>query len=253
MPVPSSFRAGEPCWLDLVTSKPEAAIDFYGGLFGWTVEPTPQQHGDYRNFIKDGRRVAGLANSANDLDDGWLVYLAVPDTDATAAAVRDAGGTVLVSREFPGLGRMLVARDATGAQVGAWQSGDHPGFGLAREPGTPVWQELHARDYAAAVDFYERAFGWQTSVLGDGEELRFTTLGEGADAAAGIMDAGATLPEIAPSSWMAYFGVDDANDAAVRVTELGGAMLEAIEDTPYGRMAQAADSSGNLFSIMQVD
>jgi predicted enzyme related to lactoylglutathione lyase len=178
MPVPSSFGVGEPCWLDLVTVDPDAAIDFYGGLFGWTVESTPDEYGDYRNFVYNGRRIAGLTNPTREIDDGWLVYLSVTDTDATAAAIRDAGGELLQSQELPGLGRMLVARDATGARVGAWQSGAHPGFGLTREPGAPVWQELHAKDYAAAVAFYERVFGWETSVLSDDDELRFTTLGD---------------------------------------------------------------------------
>jgi predicted enzyme related to lactoylglutathione lyase len=273
MPNPPRFRTGEPCWLDLVTSKPDAAIEFYGGLFGWTVEQAPPG-ADYRTFVKDGRRVAGLTpvtELAGDrgrlddgglddgglddgwLDDGWLVYLAVGDADATATAIREAGGEVLQNKELRGLGRMLIARDATGAIVGAWQSGDHPGFGLTREPGAPMWQELHAEHYAAAVDFYERAFDWDTRVLSDSDELRFTTMGDGANAAAGIMDAAATLPEIERSRWVAYFGVENANESAVRVTDLGGAMLERVEDTPYGRMARASDPSGFTFYIMQVD
>ena len=253
MPAPTLFHTGQPCWLDLQTRDPDGAAEFYGELFGWSVEPTPADAPGYRYFTRNGKRVAGMVPIGDDADvpQGWTVYLATTDADATARAVRENGGEVLSLTTFAELGTVLIARDVTGALVGAWQAGTFGGFELVGEPGAPLWHELHARNFDDAVTFYERAFGWETAVLSATAEFRFTTLGEGDDAVAGIFDATETLPEIEPSKWVVYFGVDNANAAAVRVTELHGAMLERVTDTPYGRMAQAADPGGATFYIMQ--
>ena len=84
---------------------------------------------------------------------------------------------------------MAVFTDAGGAAIGVWQPGQHRGFGLLAEPGAPTWFELHTRDYDASVRFYQDVFGWDTQVVSDTPEFRYTTLGEGDDALAGIMDA----------------------------------------------------------------
>jgi predicted enzyme related to lactoylglutathione lyase len=81
-------------------------------------------------------------------------------------------------------------------------------------------------------------------------EFRYTTLGEGDAALAGIMDATGYLPDGVPSSWQIYFGVDDADAALAKIVELGGSVLQPAEDTPYGRMAQAADPTGTVFKIV---
>jgi uncharacterized protein len=32
------YIGGVPCWVDASEPDPEAAVDFYGGLFGWEFE-----------------------------------------------------------------------------------------------------------------------------------------------------------------------------------------------------------------------
>ena len=74
------------------------------------------------------------------------------------------------------------------------------GYELAAEPGAPVWHELHTKDYDKAVKFYQDVFGWDTAVLSDTPEFRYTTLGAGDAAKAGILDASGFLPEGVPST-----------------------------------------------------
>ena len=59
-------------------------------------------------------------------------------------------------------------------------------------------------------------------------------------------------PEAAgvPSYWSIYFLVDDADAALAQVTALGGTVVEPAEDTPYGRLATATDSTGAQFKLM---
>ena len=58
------------------------------------------------------------------------------------------------------------------------------------------------------------------------------------------------MPEGTPSAWAIYFGVDDTDAALERVVELGGTVTQPAQDTPYGRLAQAADPTGASFKLM---
>ena len=38
MPEPDGYIPGVPCWVDTSQPDPDAALPFYGGLFGWEFE-----------------------------------------------------------------------------------------------------------------------------------------------------------------------------------------------------------------------
>src|SRR5947199_20272 len=38
MPERDGYMPGVPCWIDTSQPDPEAAVDFYSGLFGWDLE-----------------------------------------------------------------------------------------------------------------------------------------------------------------------------------------------------------------------
>jgi uncharacterized protein len=254
MPTRDSAPFGAPIWIELFTSDVERGRAFYRELFGWTSEDPNPDFGGYFNFALNGVRVAGGMHndgSAN-TPDAWNVYLAAEDADATAAATSAHGGQVYAPvMDVADLGRMAFLADAGGAAIGIWQPGTHTGFGVLAEPGAPAWFELHTRAYDATVQFYRDVFGWDTTTVGDTPEFRYTTLGAGDDALAGIMDATAFLPEGAPSQWSIYFAVDDADKALEQVVELGGSVVQPAEDTPYGRLATAADPTGVQFKLVQ--
>nr|MBA3282794.1 VOC family protein [Acidimicrobiia bacterium] len=176
----------------------------------------------------------------------------VEDAAATAAAAEANGGHVVVpAMEVMDLGAMAVLADAGGAGVGVWQPGRHRGFEVIAETGAPTWFELHTRDYEASVAFYRDVFGWDTHVASDVPEFRYTTLGEGDDALAGVMDAAAMLPEGVPGRWSIYFGVDDADATLAQAVELGGSITRPAEATPFGRLAELGDPTGTAFKIIQ--
>ena len=198
MPLRDEAPIGAPCWVDVLTSDPARTQEFYGHLFGWTVEDPGEEYGGYFNFQKDGVHVAG--GMRNDGESG-----------------------------VPGL---------------------HRGFGVMGEPGTPAWFELHTRTYDASVDFYRSVFGWKTQVASDEPDFRYTTMDGGDDQLAGVMDATAFLPDGAPPSWMVYFAISDADATLSEIVALGGAVVIAAEDSPYGRLATAADATGARFRIV---
>ncbi len=250
MPKRDSAPIGAPCWVDLLTADPDKSRAFYGELFGWTSEEAGEDYGGYINFSKDGLPVAGCMRNdgQSGTPDVWSVYLATDDAQATAeSASVHGGGVVAPAMEVMDLGSMAVVTDPGHAVIGAWQPGAHQGFPILGEPGTPAWFELHTREYEASIQFYRDVFKWDTHVASDTPEFRYTTLGAGDD---GIMDASAFLPEGVPAQWSIYFGVEDTDAALTKTVELGGSVVLAAEDTPYGRLAQAADPSGVLFKLV---
>jgi uncharacterized protein len=142
-------------------------------------------------------------------------------------------------------GSFALLKDPGGAFVGAWQPNQVAGFESTREAGTPAWFELHTGVYDDAVSFYRGVFGWETHVMSDTAEFRYTTLGQDDGALAGIMaDPGE------PSGWNVYFEVSDVDAALAQVVELGGTIVAGAEDTPYGRLARAADPTGTQFRLV---
>ena len=86
--------------------------------------------------------------------------------------------------------------------------------------------------------------------MGDTDEFRYSTLGDGDDAKAGVMDAAAFLPEGVPAHWSVYLRVADADATIAAITVHGGSVVMPAEDTPYGRLATVADPTGATFKIM---
>ncbi|MGI8809327.1 MAG: VOC family protein [Acidimicrobiales bacterium] len=253
MPTRETAPTGAPCWVDLTTSDVDGARSFYGQLFGWEAEEANEEFGGYFNFTKDGVHVAGGMSSMPDagMPDVWSVYLATDDARKAVDAVKANGGQVIAdAMDVEDLGTMAVVTDSGGAAIGIWQPGLHEGFGLIRDAGTPAWFELLTRDYEGAVAFYETVFGWKTQTMGDTPDFRYTVAVDGEEQLAGVMDASGFLPQGVPNHWSVYFAADDADAMLAQVVALGGTVDTPAEDTPYGRLATAADPTGARFKIV---
>jgi predicted enzyme related to lactoylglutathione lyase len=252
--------AGAPCWVDLWTSDVAEARRFYGELFGWTADDPEPAFGGYFGVRRDGVRIAGAmghmgepgADFFMEATDTWSIYLTTPDIEATVAAAV-AAGAQLEGPVMPvgDLGVQATLVDPTGAHLGFWQPGTHPGFTVLDESGAPSWFELHTRDHDAAVAFYSSVLGLTVEAQGETDEFRYTTLNGPSDCGqvAGIMDATAWLPDGAPPAWSIYWCVDGTDAAVEQVEKLGGSVVTPAEDTPYGRIATVADPMGATFHL----
>ena len=254
MPARDSALIGAPCWVDLMTSDPEASRNFYGEILGWTAEEPDGELGGYFNFRKNDIRIAGCMASqpGAPVTDVWSVYLASDDAQKTLDAAEAEGGEVHVApMQVKDLGTMAFVADPGGAGIGVWQPGTHLGFGLVDEPGTPSWFEVQTRDYDAVVAFYRNVFGWETRVESDTEEFRYTTLQHGDQPLAGVMDATTFLAPDAPSCWSVYWAVADADATAQRIVDRGGSLVHPPHDSPYGRLVAVADPTGATFKLRE--
>ena len=252
MPTPSTIT-GAPNWVDLLTTDAAGAERFYGALFGWVAEHGDvEKYGGYLTFFKDGKAVAGgmQKDDTMPMPDTWNVYLASDDAAGTLKSAEEHGGTVFMGpMEVPDVGVMGMVGDAGGVGVGVYQAGRFPGLGVVAEPGAPAWFELHSTTFDADLGFYRDVFGWETHPMSDTDEFRYSTLGKEMQAAAGIMDASG-WPD-ARVGWHVYFGVEDADAAVAKATELGAAVVQPVEDTPFGRLATLTDPWGATFKIIE--
>ena len=258
MPTRETAPVGAPCWIDLQTSDPDRARAFYTGLFGWEAGESSAEFGGYWMFTRDGVPVAGAMRSDAQapVSDIWSVYLNVADAAKSLAGATEHGGQVVVPpMPVADLGTMGFLLDAGGAAIGVWQPDTFTGLTVLAEPGTPGWFEVVTRDHARTVDFYRDVFGWQTHVVADTPEFRYTILvdpaaPEGQGQLAGIWDGSGFLSDGVPASWTVYFSVADTDASVATVGELGGALLEDAVDTPNGRIAAVADPGGARFRIV---
>ncbi len=254
MPTRDRAPVGSPCWADLWTSDVEGSRRFYADLFGWEAQEPSPEFGGYFMFTRDGVPVAGAMGDMGDMpaNDTWKIYLQTDDIAKTLQLAGSEGAQVAApAMPVADLGTQAVLIDPAGATLGAWQPGTFPGFTVLGEPGAPSWFELHTRDYSAAVAFYRSVFAWETDVVGESDQFRYSTMRDpaGEGELAGIMDAAGFLPEGEPAQWSVYWHVDDANAAAAKVLQLGGVVVMEPEDTPYGRLAAVTDPVGAPFKL----
>jgi uncharacterized protein len=252
-PAPAALVPGCPCWTDLATSDLGTAERFYGEVLGWTAQHMGSDFGGYVNFYAGDDRVAGMIGNRPDsgFPDAWTLYLSSGDARATVRAAREAGGEVVIdAQDVMDLGVMALVRDIAGGSIGVWQPGTFSGFTARGRAGTPVWHELHTRDHARSVRFYQQVFGWRTEVMSDTDEFRYTLLvDEAGTQYAGVMDASAYQPEGTAALWTTYWGSPDVDAALATVERLGGRVIEPAQDTPFGRLARAADPTGATFKL----
>jgi predicted enzyme related to lactoylglutathione lyase len=266
------YIPGVPCWIDTAHPDPAAAAAFYGDLFGWQVENVmpPDAPGEYFMARLKGEDVAAISGQMEPSPATWNSYVWVEDADATAAKVREAGGTV-VSEPFDVMdaGRMAACTDREGALFFLWQPGRHRGATLVNEPGTLNFNNLNSRDPDAARAFYGAVFGWDLLELGPtgamwalpayGDFLEERTPGLRARMAemgaperfAEVVAGFNRIQDDRPAHWSVTFAVEDADAAAARATELGGRVIVGPLDAPWVRMAVITDPQGAAFTASQ--
>jgi uncharacterized protein len=259
------YIPGVPCWTDTTQPDPEAAVGFYGELFGWQFEDVMPPGSPARYFVArlGGGDVAAVSSQPEGGQTAWNTYVWVADADETAAKVRAAGGIVLSEPMDVGdAGRMAVFADPAGAAFSAWQPNRHRGATVVNEPGSLNFNDLHTNDVERAQAFYGAVFGWD---LLDGGMWALPAYGDFLEARTPghrrrIAEAGAPprfeevvasrvpLSGDEPAHWGVTFAVADADAIASRAAELGGSVLLPPTDAPWVRTTVIADPAGAVFT-----
>jgi hypothetical protein len=115
----------------------------------------------------------------------------------------------------------------------------------------PCWVDTNQADPDAAAEFYGDLFGWELeNVMAPEAGAKYLMARiRGCDVA-----AISSVPEGAPpmAMWNTYVAVASADEAAAKVADAGGTVLNAPFDVPEaGRMAVCADPEGAVFCVWQ--
>lgn len=242
--IDATTTAGRPCWLELHTPDAEAAAAFYRALLGWQVTAAEPGSGIATEVRHRDHLIASF-EAAQDRS-GWEVCLLVDDVEACVAAAKETGGVLVPATAVDQTMSFAVVTDPGGVSVGAMSSTE-PMPPTPLEAGFPLWYELLTDEFEASTAFYESAFGWRTRELVPGMAYRVNDPGTGP--LSGIGDL-SSLGGNAPG-WRVYFGVEDADGAAARVSALGGQVLAEPMDSPYGRIAPVCDPLGARFMLVE--
>jgi predicted enzyme related to lactoylglutathione lyase len=280
MPDREQYPHGVPCWVDTSQPDPDAAVAFYGGLFGWAFENRmpADAPGKYLIAQIDGRDVAGIGSQMGG-ESGppvWNTYVGVDSADEIVARVRDAGGSVLMEPfDIFDAGRMAVFADPSGAVFCVWQAMGMIGAQAVNDFNCWNFSELNTRDPEGAKAFYGAVFGWQTGSAdagdsfwlvegyGDHLEQRDPGLRERLaeyqapprfeDAVAVLVPMQGRFPDEVPPHWNVTFHVEDADAIAAKAEELGGTVVVPPFDAPPVRVTAIRDPQGATFAAAKFD
>ncbi len=241
---------GTPCWVDIMVSDLARSQAFYRAVLGWDFTEVEAEYGGYCNATVGGHPVAGMSPTMPGMEQSphvWTTYLATEDSQATKAAVVDAGGQVLFEpMQVGSFGTMTLFADPTGAVFGAWESAEHTGYHLAGEPGAVVWSDAMVGDFERGKAFYADVFGYQYEDMSSDEFLYATASLDGERPVGGIGQA----EEGDPPRWDVTFAVADTDAAVAAVTSNGGGIHTPAFDMEYGRLAIVTGPDGEAFGVM---
>jgi predicted enzyme related to lactoylglutathione lyase len=121
--------------------------------------------------------------------------------------------------------------------------------------GTFCWTEIATSNLEESVKFYRELFGWKiTKSQNDDIKMDYREFDTGLGHPSGGMYEMTTEMfgnEIPPPHFINYVSVDDVDESAKRVTELGGKILVEPHDIPKtGRMIVVQDPTGATLALI---
>ncbi|MDB5352035.1 MAG: hypothetical protein JWN86_3282 [Planctomycetota bacterium] len=244
-------KVGEFCWVNILTSQPSEAMEFFATVLGWTFyEMPPFGHG----VQVGGRDIGGLFDLNGPGCPPGLppvigVTVKVDNADAACEKIRSLGGKAEPAFDIADHGRMAVCHDPNGGAFDIWQPITKPGTDADSSlPGAPSWSESLTTDVARATEFYNKMFGW-TAEVKQMPGMEYTVFRHGGIDIAGLMAI--PHPDI-PPHWGTYFTVKDADEAARVAQELGGKLFVPPMDIPeIGRFCGIMSPQGVRFCAIQ--
>jgi uncharacterized protein len=284
----TEYPPGVPCLIDTEQPDPDAAAQFYTGVFGWEFENKlpPGIDDKYLVASVNGFDVAAIASPTPGVDGEprWNTYVSVADADATTAQAVSLGAEVVVAPVDAGppgrvAGRWAALVDPDGAHFRLWQPGYRHGAQLVNQPGSWNSSDLTTSNVEGVTAFYGAIFGWRTSPVEFGggeagnESWMWQLPGYGDFLAIGDPDikrrhAEPWVPEgfsdvigwmtsmaDATPRWTVTFSVENTDAATERAVRFGGTVVLPPFDVAGGvvRLATLRDPQGAEFIVGTFD
>lgn len=244
--------AGEFCWINMLTPRPDEAREFFGRVLGWTYF---EMRGLGHGIKVGGRDVGGLfdlegPNTPAGLPPYIGVMVKVENADTVGAKVASLGGRAKPAFDVMGQGRMAVCVDPDGAEFDVWEPHKMLGTDVdGNLHGAPSWFDVMTTDVHRAADFYSGLFGWTPEPVRVPGSTH-TTFHNGA----GLVSGARAFPPGAGDRkphWATYFTVTDADEAAGLAVGLGAGVSVPPHDVPgAGRICGLTSPQGVAFHVI---
>jgi predicted enzyme related to lactoylglutathione lyase len=248
------IHSGELVWVDLVTTNPRQAMEFYTTVFGW--QPHFFDDDNYIELSHDGRVICSIVQYSDEEtvagDAWWLVSISVPSVDdATRIAVTRGGQVLVAPTELPNRGRYSVIKDSQGALLMLLRATGGDPIDAAQYLDEWAWGELWTEDPESAADFYVAMVGYDTLQIPGTKGTERILLGTNGRARATIVK----LPwaEVKPN-WLPYIPVADLQITMQRILAAGGAVLVQSDGADSSvAVAIVSDPTGGVFAVQQAE
>ena len=110
--------------VELNSTDPAKAKNFYSSLFNWKLEDMPMPEGTYTLIDVGGGTGGGMMKQMMPgATSAWMPYVDVEDLDGALKKAKSLGATVLKDKtEVPNMGWFGIINDPTGATIGLWKA-----------------------------------------------------------------------------------------------------------------------------------
>ena len=111
--------------VELNTTDPAKAKEFYGKLFTWKMDDMEMGPGMTYTTLQPGAGTGGglMKQMMPGAPSAWLAYVEVNDVKESTAQAKSLGAQVMKDvTEIPGMGWFSIIVDPTGAHLGLWQT-----------------------------------------------------------------------------------------------------------------------------------
>lgn len=253
----SATHHGRFLWFDLMTTEPDAAVEFYTKVVGWTIDAWEDAPGGpYRMFVGSDGPMGGVVKLpelalAAGAPTHWLGHVGVDSVEASLALAESLGAQLLNRETIATVGEVATCLDPWGASFSLFQPETASDAPYAPKVGEVAWHELMTGDVDQAVDFYGQLFGWQKTHAHDMGPMGIYQMYGPSESVSygGICKFNAQMP-IPAASWLFYVRVADLGAAVEAVKSNGGEVLHGPMEVPGGdHVAICRDPQGGAFAL----
>src|SRR5579864_2077429 len=248
-------RAGEFCWINMLTPQPAEARGFFAKLLGWTFVEMP---GMGHRARVGGREIGALFDlEAPSTPQGTTPHIGglvkVDSADALCEKVISLGGKAMPAFDIGDQGRLAACTDPNGARFVVWELKEFLGTDAdSSHHGAPSWFVTMTTNVDRAAKFYSGLFGWTPEVMAT-PGLEYKTFMRGTECVAGIMQITPLMQPMQPH-WATFFTVRDADETAREAVKLGAKVCAPVQEIPgRGRFCGITSPLGVPFYVIKYD
>ena len=240
---------GQFVWHDLATSNPQAAMDFYGAVFGWKFKTLGSTDKPYFVILNNDKPIGGIFKLAEKYADvsEWVGSISVENVDAAVEYNKTKGGmTIFKAADFKGRGRTALVQDPQGAMVAFLHAeGGDPSFDDPQQ-NTWLWNELWTTDMEGSIKYYEGLLNYSPKRI-LGSKVPYSVFENDGHKMSGVIG---NPVEDARSAWMPYIRVENIAETVESAKKVGAKLMMAPNETiRHGSVAVLLDPVGAQFTI----